>query len=73
MWPKNYKDYPPDTPIIHYPVEPGKGITGCEMHEINGWGDHVHYPIQRQRRRKGVIAKLLAYLFGTEKETLGDR
>ncbi len=70
MWPKKYKDYPPDKPLIHYPVEPGKGIIGCEMHEINGWGDQVHYPASRHRQRKGVVAKLLAYLFGTEKETL---
>jgi hypothetical protein len=38
MWPKSYKDYPIDTPLIKQQVRPGKGIIGCEMHELNGWG-----------------------------------
>ena len=38
MWPKNYKDYPLDKKLIKYEVEPGNGIIGCEMHELNGWG-----------------------------------
>ena len=42
MWPKSYKDYPVDAPLIKNPIEPGKGITGCEMHELNGWGELHH-------------------------------
>lgn len=42
MWYRFFKDYPPDTPQIHEPVQPGDGIIGCEMHEINGWGDELY-------------------------------
>lgn len=39
MWPKIYKDYPPDSPLKKEQVTQGRGIIGCEMHELNGWGD----------------------------------
>lgn len=39
MWPKNYKDYPEDESLVQNQVEPGHGIVGCEMHDLNGWGD----------------------------------
>jgi hypothetical protein len=42
MWPKSYKDYPKDTPLVQNRVEPGKGIVGCEMSEPNGWGESFH-------------------------------
>ena len=64
MWPKNYKDYPVDTPLVHYPVEPGKGIIGCEMHEINGWGedwhryDSIFYKTRKKSRFKGFLESL---------------
>jgi len=57
MWPKSYRNYPVDLPVIKYPVEPGKGIIGCEMHEINGWGNTFHVP--KKLRKKGVIALFL--------------
>lgn len=60
MWPKEYRDYPPDSNMIHYPVQPGHGIIGCEMHELNGWGNEIHIP---RRRKKGLIATLLSALF----------
>lgn len=50
MWPKFYKDYPVDTLMIQYPVEPGKGIIGCEMHELNGWGELYH--VKKKKRTK---------------------
>lgn len=50
MWPKAYKDYPEDKPLFHYPVEPGRGIIGCEMHELNGWGNTLHVPLGRFER-----------------------
>lgn len=50
MWPKAYKNYPKDTSLKKEKVEPGKGIVGCEMHEINGWGEKHH--VQRKRRRR---------------------
>lgn len=40
MWPKIYKDYPPDTPLKKERVKQGKAISGCEMCELNGWGEN---------------------------------
>jgi hypothetical protein len=42
MWPKAYRDYKRDQPLIKYQVSSGHGIVGCEMHEINGWGNSWH-------------------------------
>lgn len=42
MWFKEYKDYPIDYPLVQEPVESGKGIIGCEMHELSGWGEEWH-------------------------------
>jgi hypothetical protein len=64
MWPKNYKDYPIDKPLIKYQVEPGKGIIGCEMHEINGWGNSIDFT--RKRKRKGIFFRLFSYILGTK-------
>lgn len=44
MWPKIYRDYKEDDPHKKCPVEPGKGIVGCEMHDLNGWGSTLHRP-----------------------------
>lgn len=44
MWPKEYRDYKKDESLVKNRVEPGEGITGCEMHEINGWGNTLHVP-----------------------------
>lgn len=49
MWPKFYRDYPTDTPLIKNINEPGRGIIGCEMHEINGWGNSLHLSSQEWR------------------------
>jgi hypothetical protein len=43
MWFKEYRDYPIDRTLIKEQVEPGKGIIGCEMHEVNGWGVTLHH------------------------------
>lgn len=61
MWARAFKDYPPDTKLVKEEVEPGRGIIGCEMHEINGWGDSLHIP---RKKRHGLIAKLILALFG---------
>ena len=58
MWPKSYKDYPPDKPLVKEKVEPSKGIIGCEMHDLNGWGNTLHIPVKKKKRG------LLAALFG---------
>jgi hypothetical protein len=57
MWPKFYKDYPVDCLLIKYPVESGKGIIGCEMHELNGWGELCHV------KKKKKIQKLRKLAF----------
>lgn len=41
MWPKKYRDYKTDQPLNKETVQPGHGIIGCEMHELNGWGDTI--------------------------------
>jgi hypothetical protein len=66
MWPKAYKDYPKDTSLIQQKVEPSKGIIGCEMHDINGWGEsHHQHP---KPRKRGLIYTLLTAIFGTKKQ-----
>ncbi len=42
MWPKFYRDYPVDASLIKNKNESGHGIIGCEMHELNGWGNSHH-------------------------------
>lgn len=59
MWPKHYKNYPEDTPLIKEKVYPGKGIIGCEMHEVNGWGDGFHIP---KPPKPGLIRRLYHFL-----------
>lgn len=50
MWPKKYKDYPEDLPLTQNQVEPGKGIIGCEMHDLNGWGEAYHIFKKKEKR-----------------------
>lgn len=61
MWHREYKDYKIDEPLIKNSVEPGKGIQGCEMHEINGWGNNFQHP---QKRKKGFFSTLILTLLG---------
>ncbi len=42
MWQKFYRDYPVDEPLIKNKNESGNGIIGCEMHDLNGWGNSLH-------------------------------
>ncbi len=60
MWFKEYRDYPIDKPLIKEQVESGRGIIGCEMHDLNGWGTHMH---QIKPRKKGWWGKFVSYLF----------
>ena len=66
MWPKKYRDYPEDEALVRQQVEPGRGIVGCEMHDVNGWQQTLH----RAKKRKNLLTKLLSYLFNTERESL---
>lgn len=66
MWPKAYRDYPKDTPLKKQQVSAGKGIVGCEMHEVNGWGEEFHRP---KKRKGGLISSILHAIFrSTDKE-----
>lgn len=60
MWFKEYRDYPIDAPLVKEQVEPGEGIIGCEMHDLNGWGTERH---RIKRHKKGWWGKLFSYLF----------
>lgn len=66
MWDREYRDYKRDHPLIKQTVEPGKGIAGCEMHDINGWGNTLHVPAKRKR---GRLASFLLQLFGMKEES----
>ena len=64
MWFKEYRDYPIDRPLIKEQVESGHGIIGCEMHDLNGWGTHLH---SIKPKKKGLWANLMSYLFRLKK------
>ena len=65
MWHKEYKDYPPDSPLIKEQRTSGKGLVGCEMHEPNGWGEKYHQP--RKPKQRGIIARFIELFFGGQK------
>jgi hypothetical protein len=54
MWPKFYRDYEIDKPVIKYQVQPGRGIVGCEMHDLNGWGEVILIPIELNTTLKNI-------------------
>lgn len=58
MWLKEYKDIPTDTPLKKERREPGKGIIGCEMHDIAGWGE----TFAKKPEKKGFFYQLLERL-----------
>lgn len=60
MWDNNYRDYKKDKPLKQQQIETGKGWSGCEMHELNGWGTTYHQP---KKKKRGWIASLLIRLF----------
>ncbi len=62
MWPKEYRDYPKDTPLVKERITTGKGLIGCEMHDLNGWGNSLHIP--KKRKKIGFIRHLLNRIFG---------
>lgn len=61
MWQKSYRDYPKDKSLKKEQVQSGKGLVGCEMHELNGWGESYHVS---KSRKRGVIYHFLHRLFG---------
>lgn len=61
MWPKDYKDYKRDETLVKQQVRPGKGIVGCEMHDLNGWGNSLHQP--RKNKKRGIVRTFLSSIF----------
>jgi len=51
MWHKEYRDYRLDSPLKKERVEPGKGIIGCEMAELNGWGNTLHNAFEKSYKK----------------------
>lgn len=66
MWDREYRDYKRDQPLVKEQIEPGRGLAGCEMHELNGWGNTLQHPVKKKKR--GLIASLLIYLSNSKKE-----
>lgn len=64
MWFKEYRDYKIDRPLIKEKVEPGHGIVGCEMHELNGWGTELHH--FRPKKRSWIRRLLASFSSGKE-------
>lgn len=60
MWPKSYRDYRKDAPLKKNIVDPQNGIIGCEMHDLNGWGNELHI----LPKKEGLARTLLAAIFG---------
>lgn len=62
MWAKEYRDYKTDEPLVKYQVQPGKGIIGAEMHDLNGWGNSLHIPLKR--KKQSFFRTMINSLFG---------
>lgn len=62
MWPKAYRDYKTDEPLVKHQLQPGRGIIGCEMHDLNGWGDTLHIPIKK--KKSGFFQTMIQAIFG---------
>lgn len=62
MWQKSYRDYKPDEPLVKQKVITGKNIIGCEMHELNGWGESYHRP-RKKNKKKGLFRTLIDSFF----------
>ena len=61
MWPKVYRDYKTDESLIKNQVESGKGIIGCEMHDLNGWGNSLHIP--KKSKKQSIFLTLIKNIF----------
>jgi hypothetical protein len=65
MWDRDYRDYKRDSTLKKQQIESGKGVAGCEMHELNGWGNTYQHP---KKKKRGLIASLIIHLFSPKKE-----
>lgn len=65
MWWQDFGDKGLDEPLKDIKLESGKGISGCEMQEICGWGinHHTYY-----RPSVGFLRQLKSLIFGSKFE-----
>ena len=59
MWDQDYQEYPKDTANKKCQVEAGKGIVGCEMHEVYGWAANFH---KKPPKPPGLLQQLASLL-----------
>ena len=64
MWRNTYEDCPVDELLSREQIETGASIIGCQMKELNGWGEKQDLPI---KPKSGGILKALIDLFFTRK------
>ncbi len=62
MWNYIYKKKKNDRELLEEKVDSGKGIVGCEMHELNGWGESHH---RYKREGNGYLRSLFSFFFKT--------
>jgi hypothetical protein len=67
MWNNTYKDHEMDGPFTKERVASGRGIIGCEMHDLNGWGEKYHC---KPPRKPGLIASILGSLLSSKKNSM---
>jgi hypothetical protein len=65
MWDCDYRDYKRDKSLIKQQVESGKGLIGCEMHDINGWGNTLHHP---KKKKRGFFGSMIIHFFHSKKD-----
>lgn len=68
MWDRFYRDYPRDQPLVKKTIEPSHGLYGCEMHELNGWGDTLHRHRKREKSAPSTLVQRLRSLFQPKKD-----
>lgn len=62
MWFREYRDYKIDAPLVKQRVEAAnKSIAGCQMQELNGWGETYHR--SKKRKNKGIVGTFFERLF----------
>jgi len=59
MYRYRYRDYKLDRKLKDNQVEPGEGIVGCEMHDVNGWNERWLPP----KRARGFLSAFFSALF----------
>jgi hypothetical protein len=64
MWHNTYEDHPVDELLSKENPETGKGLIGCQMKEINGWGEAQHV---KKHPPSGMLKALIDFCFSGKK------